>query len=148
MNMGFAVISRSALGFKEKFGESKELEFLLEALHTDEIAESMVDSFFASTYDFLPVTKYLNGISFFSVIFRIMKMVRRLNVSLLIFITICICITYSDSNQRDRHMYICFISFDCNKEIMTRMRFRSSLMNENKKPKIRRALAQKISLIF
>ena len=88
MNMGFAVISRSALGFKEGFGESKELEFLLEAFDRGETVKSKMDSFFASTYEFLPVTKYINMISFFSVVFRIMKMVKRINVSPLILVVI------------------------------------------------------------
>ncbi|KAE9555423.1 hypothetical protein FO519_001360 [Halicephalobus sp. NKZ332] len=79
MNMGFAIISRSALGFKEPFGESKSLELLLETLGKKETVNSWMDSFFASTYEFLPVTKYLNFFAFFSVVFKFIKLSNKMN---------------------------------------------------------------------
>ncbi|KAE9554953.1 hypothetical protein FO519_001850 [Halicephalobus sp. NKZ332] len=82
MNMGFAIISRSALGFKEKFGETENLELLLKAFERGETSQSWKDSFFAGTYEFLPITKHLNKILLFSVVFHILKLFRNMKVML------------------------------------------------------------------
>ena len=81
MNMGFAIISRSALGMKEKFGETKSLELLLQAFERDETSKSWKESFFAGTYEFLPITKHMNKMMIFSVIFHFLKLVASMQVS-------------------------------------------------------------------
>ena len=81
MNMGFAMISRLALGMNEKFGETKSLELLLKALERGETSKSWKDSFFAGTYEFLLITKYLNKMMAFSAIFHFLKLVANTRVS-------------------------------------------------------------------
>uniref|UniRef100_A0A914ZD03 Cytochrome P450 n=1 Tax=Panagrolaimus superbus TaxID=310955 RepID=A0A914ZD03_9BILA len=62
--MTFAVISRSAMGTDEEFGKSDYLQKVLGLLGTRETAKSLTLTFFAGTYDFLKITKYLQIFAF------------------------------------------------------------------------------------
>ena len=80
MNMGFAIISRSALGYNEPFGKSESLKEMLEAFDRKEVSKSWKHSFFAGTYEFLWITKYLAIVSIFSAVFKIIKMQNKMRV--------------------------------------------------------------------
>lgn len=64
--MTFAVISRSAMGIDEEFGKSDFLQKLLGLFGPKDTAKHFVSSFFAGTYDFLCVTKYLQIFTIFT----------------------------------------------------------------------------------
>ena len=81
MNMGFAIISRSALGYNEPFGKSESLKEMLEAFDMKEASKSWRHAFFAGTYEFLQITKYLAVINIFSAVFKILQMQKKMRVS-------------------------------------------------------------------
>jgi cytochrome P450 len=77
LDASFAVIARSALGIHEKFGESKFLGQILQALNIKETSKNYVQAFFAGTYEFRIVTKYLQFLTFFTTIGPLIKMRKR-----------------------------------------------------------------------
>jgi cytochrome P450 len=74
LDASFAVIARSALGVHEKFGESKFLGQILQALNIKETSKNYAQAFFAGTYEFRVVTKYLQFLSFFTTLGPLIKM--------------------------------------------------------------------------
>uniref|UniRef100_A0A914Z9R6 Cytochrome P450 n=1 Tax=Panagrolaimus superbus TaxID=310955 RepID=A0A914Z9R6_9BILA len=64
--MTFAVISRSAMGIDEEFGKSVFLKKVIGLFGPKDTAKNFVASFFAGTYDFLCVTKYLQIFTIFT----------------------------------------------------------------------------------
>uniref|UniRef100_A0AC35GSR9 Cytochrome P450 n=1 Tax=Panagrolaimus sp. PS1159 TaxID=55785 RepID=A0AC35GSR9_9BILA len=66
LDMTFAVISRSAMGINEEFGKSEFLQKIMNAFDRGETVHNFVASFFAGTYDFLFITKYLQILHFFT----------------------------------------------------------------------------------
>ena len=81
----FAIISRSALGINHKFGENHYLEPLLGLLNMGETAKSYTASFFAATYDFLPITKYLSFLQFFTAVKHLNAIRAKISVSFYFF---------------------------------------------------------------
>uniref|UniRef100_A0AC35F960 Cytochrome P450 n=1 Tax=Panagrolaimus sp. PS1159 TaxID=55785 RepID=A0AC35F960_9BILA len=66
LDLTFAVISRSAMGIDDEFGKSAFLQQVLQLFGTKDTAKHFIPSFFAGTYDFLFITKYLQFLTIFT----------------------------------------------------------------------------------
>uniref|UniRef100_A0AC34FH50 Cytochrome P450 n=1 Tax=Panagrolaimus sp. ES5 TaxID=591445 RepID=A0AC34FH50_9BILA len=77
LDASFAVICRSVLGIHEKLGESKYIEEVLEALSMKETSKSWIKSFFAGTYEFRIVTRFLQILTLLTSIGAILRLRNR-----------------------------------------------------------------------
>lgn len=80
--MGFGIIKRVAFGVDEDFNKSDNLMEMLEAFQTIKASRTWRGYFFAGTYEFLMVTKYINLLSLVSTVGKILKMRGKMIVSL------------------------------------------------------------------
>uniref|UniRef100_A0AC34FV84 Cytochrome P450 n=1 Tax=Panagrolaimus sp. ES5 TaxID=591445 RepID=A0AC34FV84_9BILA len=84
LDMTFAVISRSAMGIDEEFGQSSFLQQILGLFGSKDTAKHFVSSFFAGTYDFLWVTKYLQVLTIFTALKFALQMRKMIDKSIVI----------------------------------------------------------------
>uniref|UniRef100_A0A914QVC4 Cytochrome P450 n=1 Tax=Panagrolaimus davidi TaxID=227884 RepID=A0A914QVC4_9BILA len=74
LDASFAVIARSILGIHEKMGESKYIGEVLEALSMKETSKSWIKSFFAGTYEFRIITRFLHFLTLLTSIGAILRL--------------------------------------------------------------------------
>lgn len=79
--MGFFIIKRAAFGMRYNFDDDKDLKEMMNVFTRVDASKSWSGGFFAGTYDFLPVTKYLSIIAFLSSIGNFIKLNKQMHVS-------------------------------------------------------------------